>query len=189
MENSSDLMTIKEFAAASGRSQQTIYKQIGTRLASYVREIDGQKFIERKALAEVFSIGIQPEENNSVNSDNNPDNPLYAILRDELAAKNKQIEQLQNQVSELTQANKELAQSINKDRANELAGTLQQFLPEGASDGDSVPVEVFEAEEVHKPTQEPSDAQNGLLEAVRDLSWGEIIKTKFGRKRKGAVSR
>ena len=113
MEKNSDLLTIKEFAKASGRSQQAIYKQIATRLSSYLHEIDGRKFRERRALAEVFRIGIQPEENNSFNSDNNPDHELYAILREELAAKNRQIEQLQASLDEQIQINKELAQSIN----------------------------------------------------------------------------
>ena len=34
MERPGDLMTIKAFAAAAGRSQQAIYKQINTRLES-----------------------------------------------------------------------------------------------------------------------------------------------------------
>ena len=61
MERPGELMPIKAFAEAAGRSQQAIYKQIGTRLASYVHEKDGQKYIERRALEEVFKIGeIQP---------------------------------------------------------------------------------------------------------------------------------
>lgn len=135
MENGQDLLTIKAFAEASGRSQQTIYKQIETRLAPYVRKIEGKKYIERRALKEVFEIeveqSVQPENNNSFNSENNPEHPLYAILREELAAKNRQIEQLQAQLAEQTQINKELAQSINADRKNELAGTLKELLPEG----------------------------------------------------------
>lgn len=148
MGNNSDLMTIKEFAAASGRSQQTIYKQIGTRLAAYVREIDGQKFIEKKALAEVFSIGVQPEENNSFNSGNNPEHELYTILREELAAKNRQIEQLQASLDEQIQINKELAQSINADRKNELAGTIRDMLPEGPHEE---AVTVVDAEPAKEP--------------------------------------
>ena len=46
MERPGELMPIKAFAEAAGRSQQAIYKQIGTRLASYVHEKDGQKYIE-----------------------------------------------------------------------------------------------------------------------------------------------
>ena len=186
MAENHELLTIKEFAEASGRSQQTIYKQISTRLAAYLHEIDGQKFIEQKALGEVFKIGIQPEENNSVNSvnsGNNPNNPLYDILKAELDAKNRQIEQLQNQVSELTQANKELAQSINADRKNELAGTLQQFLPETASDAEIEVVDAPQSDETGNPIPEAPGGAEGLQEAVKGLSWREIIKAKFGRKK------
>lgn len=134
MENRQDLLTIKAFAEASGRSQQTIYKQIETRLAPYVRKIEGKKYIERRALKEVFEIevdqSVQPENNNSFNSENNPENPLYTILREELAAKNQQIERLQAQLDKQIEINKELAQSINADRKNELAGTLKELLPE-----------------------------------------------------------
>lgn len=134
MENSQDFLTIKAFAEASGRSQQTIYKQIETRLAPYLHKIEGKKYIERRALKEVFEIDIEqpskPEKDNSFNSENNPEHPLYAILKAELEAKNRQIEQLTTQLAELTQANKELAQSINADRKNQLAGTLKEMLPE-----------------------------------------------------------
>ena len=134
MENSQDLLTIKEFAEASGRSQQTIYKQIETRLAPYLRKIEGKKYIERRALKEVFEIDVeqppQPQNDNSFNSENNPEHPLYAILREELAAKNEQIKRLQTLLDRQIEINKELAQSINADRKKELAGTLKELLPE-----------------------------------------------------------
>lgn len=140
MENGQDLLTIKAFAEASGRSQQTIYKQIETRLAPYLHKIEGKKYIERRALKEVFELDVeqssQPEKDNSFNSENNPEHPLYAILKAELEAKNRQIEQLTAQLSELTQANKELAQSINTARRNELAGTLKEMLPEAGEQPD-----------------------------------------------------
>lgn len=127
-------MSIKDFAEAAGRTKQAIYKQIDTRLAPYVHVKDGKKYIEKRALYEVFEIENgkpgQPENNNSFNPENNPEHPLYAILREELAAKNRQIEQLQAQLAEQTQINKELAQSINADRKNELAGTLKEMLPQ-----------------------------------------------------------
>lgn len=137
MGNYSNLMTIKEFAEASGRSQQTIYKQIETRLAPYLYKIEGKKYIDRRALKEVFEIdveqSVQPENNNSFNYENNPEHPLYAILKAELEVKNRQIEQLTAQLTELAQANKELAESINAARHNELAGTLKEMLPESGS--------------------------------------------------------
>ena len=135
MENRQDLLTIKAFAEASGRSQQTIYKQIETRLAPYLHKIEGKKYIESRALQEVFEIGIeqhpQPEKDNSFNAKDNPEHPLYAMLQAELAAKDQQIERLQGLLDKQIEINKELAQSINADRKNELAGTLKEMLPEG----------------------------------------------------------
>ena len=154
MENGQDLLTIKAFAEASGRSQQTIYKQIETRLAPYLHKIEGKKYIERRALKEVFEIDVeqsaQPEKDNSFNSENNPEHPLYAILERELDAKNRQIEQLTAQLTELAQANKELAESINAARKNELAGTLKEMLPEAgepeSQDETAIDVETVEPE-------------------------------------------
>ena len=188
MAEKNELMTIKEFASATGRSQQAIYKQISTRLSAYLHEIDGQKFIERRALFEVFGIGEEVElvaqvEEQLLNRKKSPSGGsvvailerTVAMLEEELKIKNKQIE-------DLTAANKELAQSINADRHNELAGTMQQFLPEASSEGDSEPVEVFDAEEVQKPAQEPTVAQDGLLEAARGLSRWQLFKMAlFGR--------
>ena len=155
METGQDLLTIKAFAEASGRSQQTIYKQIETRLAPYLHKIEGKKYIERRALKEVFEIdveqSVQPEKDNSFNPENNSEHPLYTILREELAAKNRQIEQLQAQLAEQTQINKELAQSINAERKNELAGTLKEMLPEAGEtecqDETAIDAELVEPEQ------------------------------------------
>lgn len=184
MEKSQNFLTIKAFAEAAGRSQQTIYKQIGTRLAPYLHEIEGQKYIEHRALKEVFGIdveqSVQPKDDNSFNRDEASEHPLYAILKEELAAKNRQIEQLQNQVSELTQANKELAQSINVDRKNELAGTMKELLPEGVlSEDHEAVVESVQEEISQENIQENIKPEKAPEEFLRSLSWREIIRMKF----------
>lgn len=141
MEKKQNLLTIKAFAEASGRSQQTIYKQIGTRLAPYVHEIDGQKYIEHQALKEVFGINVeqpfQPKDNNSFNRNDDPDHPLYAILRDELEAKNRQIEQLQVELAEERKHSRELTDrvAVLAEQAQALhAGTIKTQLPAGDSE-------------------------------------------------------
>lgn len=143
MENPGDLMPIKAFAAAAGRSQQAIYKQIGTRLASYVHEKDGQKYIERRALTEVFKIGvdgdIKPEQPQNNSTENNGEQPLYAVLQSTIETLQKQLEQKDiqlaakdKQISDLTEILKDQAKSINAARHNELAGTMKQLLPENS---------------------------------------------------------
>lgn len=141
MEKKQNLLTIKAFAEASGRSQQTIYKQIGTRLAPYLHEIDGQKYIEHQALKEVFAIDveqpIQPKDNNSFNRNDDPNHPLYAILRDELEAKNRQIEQLQDELAEERKHSRELTDrvAVLAEQAQALhAGTIKTQLPAGDSE-------------------------------------------------------
>lgn len=161
MENPGDLMPIKAFAAAAGRSQQAIYKQIGTRLASYVHEKDGQKYIERRALAEVFKIGVEgdvkPEQPKFNSTENNGEQPLYAVLQATIETLQKQLEQKDiqlaakdKQISDLTEILKDQAKSINAARHNELAGTMKQLLPDG-SQAASEPVSVVSEEVPAEP--------------------------------------
>ena len=167
MEKGDVLLTIKEFAEASGRSQQTIYKQMNTRLAPYIQEMDGHKYIKCIALKEVFHIEIQPgcstdstrvEQpiqpkysthstglNNPFNPKNNPDQSLYDILKCELEAKNKQIEELQHELAEERKHSREQSDKLAQlaDQAQRLhAGTIQKQLPEGqenvVNDNDSM---------------------------------------------------
>ena len=53
---SEQYLTAKEFAAAAGVSAQTIYKQMNSRLAPYVKQIKGQKAINIDALKEFYDI-------------------------------------------------------------------------------------------------------------------------------------
>ena len=49
-----DYLSVKEFSAAAGVSTQTIYKQLETRLAPYVKESGGRKYISKAALEEFY---------------------------------------------------------------------------------------------------------------------------------------
>ena len=105
--------------------------------------------------------------NNSFNSENNPEHPLYSILKAELEAKNKQIEHLQNQLDRQIEINKELAQSINADRKKELAGTLKDLLPEAGEpqaapecqDETAVDVDAAEGEDLATAEQQAAPEQ------------------------------
>lgn len=139
--------TIRQIAEELGVSKQAVHqkrksKGLETALRPFTTTIDGTVYISPEGETLLKQAFIKPEtpapstvnDNGFTPVDGHvdaPEHPLYAILREELAAKNKQIEQLQAQVSELTQANKALAQSINADRHNELAGTIREMLPEG----------------------------------------------------------
>lgn len=182
----SERMTIKQLADALGVSKTFVRKHMDDdfRLQHTETTANGVITIDPdgcKLLSETIGNRMETTENQVAETTANSENPLYGMLKDELDAKNRQIEQLQTQVSELTKANMELAQSINKDRANELAGTLQQFLPEAASGGAAEPVEAFQGEDVRKPAQDPSGAQDGLQKAVKNLSIRQKLKLLFGK--------
>lgn len=176
MEKPGELMTIKAFAEAAGRSQQAIYKQIGTRLASYVHKKGGQKYIERRALQEVFEVGsiqpIQPSKEKKSSEENNVEQRLYATLQStiellqeqirvkdqQLATKDKQIAAQQDQLSQLTAALEHTTISLQAAQALH-AGTMQQLgtaEQENAQDEftDSAPTEVTEQEPEHEATVE-----------------------------------
>ena len=151
MERPGELMTIKAFAEAAGRSQQAIYKQIGTRLASYVHEKDGQKYIERRALEEVFKIGevqpIQPTKTIKSPEENNVEQRLYATLQ-------ATIDLLQEQLTQLTAALEHTTTSLQAAQALH-AGTMQQL---GAAEPESIQDEFTDPVPVPEPAQEsPSE--------------------------------
>ena len=182
MAEKNELMTIKAFASASGRSQQAIYKQINTRLAAYSHESDGQKFIERRALFEVFHIGEEVEQCNF-----NSTKPQKAAADKALTLLEKTIHMLEEQlkakdqeIAKLTETIQTQAQNVNRAQALH-AGTMQQFLPEGQAEAADEPVEAFEEEEVQKPAEESSEASEAILEAVKDLSFKEKWKLLFGK--------
>ena len=150
MERPGELMTIKAFAEAAGRSQQAIYKQISTRLASYVHEKDGQKYIERRALGEVFKIGdvqpIQPETAPKSSEMNNVEQRLYAamqatidLLQEQVRAKDRQLES-KEQLTQLTAALEHTTTSLQAAQALH-AGTMQQL---GTAEPESIQTEDIE---------------------------------------------
>lgn len=109
---------------------------------------------------------------------------VLQLLEEQLREKDNQIRSRDQQIADLTAAVNEQAQSINADRHNELAGTMQQFLPGTSSEAQFEPVEAFQGEEVQKPAQNHSDAQNGLQEAVSSLKFGERVRLLLFPKRK-----
>lgn len=163
MERPGDLMTVKDFAMAAGRSQQAIYKQIGTRLASYVHEKEGQKYIERRALVEVFKVGeIQPDSTESLSTEYNDEQPILAVLqatidalRDQLAVKDQQIAAQTEQLAQLTAALEHTTTSLQAAQALH-AGTMQQMLPEAAPDET---VTEISAEPIQEAAEEQPEAK------------------------------
>ena len=177
MENPSEMMTIKAFAAASGRSQQAIYKQIETRLAPYLHIIEGQKYIERRALGEVFGVGgVKPIQSEKREKNDGLQHELraeIAFLRSQLEAKDKQLEtkdkqleakdrQIQDQseqikkkedeILNLTAAVENMSKNVGGAQALH-AGTMQQLGAGEPAHGEEVAID---AEPVDPPAEQPA---------------------------------
>ena len=137
MAKTEDLVSIKEFAALSGRSQQTIYKQIGTRLAPYVHEKDGQKWIERRALSEVFKIGedqpIQSENNSNSTGEMNVEQRLYASMQTTIDVLQSQIRTLEEQIKvkdqQISDLSERLRDSMEIEKARIVMTAADKQLP------------------------------------------------------------
>lgn len=87
-----DYYTVKEFATRAGVTPQSVYKRLRDKPAfqAYVVKIDGKRMIHKSALNE-YGIDADPEV---IEPDNTPQNDLIQILREQLQAKDKQIEAL-----------------------------------------------------------------------------------------------
>lgn len=118
------LLTIKEFAKLSGKSKQAIYKQLNNRLNQYVQLVDNQKMLEYRALSEVYGIEVeqpsQPKLNNLVNPNSTDIQPIIEILQatidtlqNQLEIKDKQIEKLQQELTDERNQNQEQFEKIS----------------------------------------------------------------------------
>lgn len=110
-----DYLSIKEFSAAVGISQQAVYKQLNNKLKPYLKIVDNKKMLDKSAL-ELFN---KQQENNQV------EQQLINILQTELNKKNEQIEKLQQA---LDQAQK--LHIIDKQRILELEQKTEEELEE-----------------------------------------------------------
>lgn len=61
MNEKKTVMTIKEFAAAAGISEQAVYKQLNGKLSTFSTRLNGKKAIKIEALQEYRFNKIQPE--------------------------------------------------------------------------------------------------------------------------------
>lgn len=120
-------LTVREFAQRAGVSNQAIYKQTKSQLSTYVSTIDNQKYIDSKALSDVFGIDIDnlvdnQVDNQKINTEstaaaadqqqNQPDvsKELLEMLKEEIKKKDQQIEKLQESLDKAYTQISEMAQ-------------------------------------------------------------------------------
>lgn len=146
-----ELLTIKEFAELSGKTRQTIYQQLNSRLKDYLQVIDNVKMLESRALKEVY--GIDPENLANPSIESGLEQIFYEILRDELKSKNEQILALQEEIAKERQHSREQAEKIAvfADQAQKLL--LAQMQPQIT-------------EEAGKEGSETMDEKRGIFESI-----------------------
>ena len=124
------MKTIKQVADILGVSRQAIYRRLSDLPSEMLSTTDkGVQLISAEG-EELLKVDLSAKLSNeqSANSQNSPlDNAadtLLFILKDELSAKNKLIDEQQQIIKELNETIKIQAQSINTAHQNELAETV-----------------------------------------------------------------
>lgn len=100
-----DKLNITEFAKAAGKSRQAIYKQVDKKLSPYVSTIDNQKYIDIRALKEIYNIKVDSKETTKGKPIDNQETTekLIEMLQKELDQKDKQIAELQKSLDKSQQ--------------------------------------------------------------------------------------
>lgn len=106
-----EYLSIKDFAKRAGVSQQSLYKRLNklnNQLNNYIKLVDNQKMIDIRALQEVYGVEveqpiqpfIQPVEQPiqpNLQEEIEEKNDLIEFLKDQLRAKDEQIESMLNE--------------------------------------------------------------------------------------------
>ena len=90
-----EYLTIKDFAERAGVSQQAIYKQVERKLNNYVKMVENQKMIDIRALQEVYGVEVEQPIQPNFDSILSQNQQMIDMLKEQLEAKDKQIESLQ----------------------------------------------------------------------------------------------
>lgn len=126
MNEKQEYMTVKEFAAAAGVTEQAVYKQLNGKLSTFSTRLNGKKVIKIEALREYGLNQIQPEIQ--------PEIQLFQPkFNQELSEKEAEIvrlkEQIQQQkVDDLSRQVEELKEQIRE--KNNQIGSLHDLLRE-----------------------------------------------------------
>lgn len=102
-----EYLSIKDFAQKAGKSQQAIYKQVERKLKGYIKLVDNQKMIDIRALQEVYGVEVEQPIQPKVEEVEQPIQPplqaeieekndLIEFLKDQLRAKDEQIESMRH---------------------------------------------------------------------------------------------
>ena len=116
-------ITVAEFSKRANISKQRVYQLLNKSLKEFVKEVDGKKVIDIKGL-ELF----KDNENNSTLEqafEQDLNKTLIDTLNTTIEVLQKQLEEKDNQICELTEIIKTQSQSINAANHAELADKLK----------------------------------------------------------------
>lgn len=136
-----DLLTVKEFAEASGVTQQAVYQRLNKSLQSFVVEIEGKKYLKREALSNIqekaepkpVEQGIEQDSINVEQGLNKADG-LIETLQKTVELLSEQLEVKDQQIHEL---NKRLEQALNNtSQSHFIAAQAQKSISGGEHEAD-----------------------------------------------------
>ena len=116
-------ITVAEFSKRANVSKQRVYQLLNKSLKEFVKEVDGKKVIDIKGL-ELFK---DNENNSSIEQafEQDLNKSLIVTLNATIEVLQKQLEEKDRQIAELTEIVKTQSQSINADNHARLADKLK----------------------------------------------------------------
>ena len=166
-----EYLSIAEFAKRVGLTPQGVYKQLNNRLSTYVKVHNGKKRISTKALELFLSTDVNQVDkpfNNKFNNVYQPvDNQTIEILKEQLDIKDKQIEQLQQDLRTSREDLARLATELAKiaDQGQHLQ--MKMMLPDGQQttqqpeEPGATAAPIQDAEVIHESTTEEQHPIDG----------------------------
>ena len=92
--NEDQYLSVKEFAQAAGVSVQAVYKRLSRDLKPFVKEVEGRKVIDKRALKEVYGKDQEALEEKV-------DNDLINVLMNQINLLTNELNQKNSEINEL----------------------------------------------------------------------------------------
>lgn len=169
-----NLMTIKAFAEAVGVSQQSIYKRLNklnNPLEKYVKEINGKKYIDSRAVSQIYNITEPKERTIKPDTTKEKDNTerLIVLLESQIVEKDKQILEKDKQIENLIKRLDEAHQLVNQQQQL-LAIEKKEFFEFESQKEEDVCAAAGEKENSNTLNPEPAEemeTKNSLLKIIK----------------------
>lgn len=125
-----ELLTVAEFSKRAGVSKQAIYSRLDKGLKQFVQVVDGQKMLNIKALEQYSSQGVEQEKQSTCSSVEQEQNSALDLLKTTIDMLQKQLEEKDRTIHELTEALKN--EQLQTSQAQALhGGSIKQLLEQG----------------------------------------------------------